>query len=478
MKSLLSALVCSAAFAAPYPIKRSADQFYVGTTWPTVPFKVPESWAGLLPITEASGENSTVNELFFWYFREEESGSKDDLVFWLNGGPGCSSLEGLLEENGPVLFPYNISGQPDQPYVKLNPYGWNKAASVVWVDQPIGTGLSTGDVDAKSYRDVAKEFFSFLEKFYAVFPENRNKKLWITGESAGGMFIPYIADYIYNNAEASHSAGINLKGISMNDPSFTGTFFGTEAAVVPFVQKWQKELRLNDLQLGPFYLQAKIHGYYDYVEKNLVYPPPDNGLQIPSQDSSYSPWEEIYYQVEIANSYFNAYNVNQSVKIDDPLGFSPSHPQASTHNIINDIPGFKKMLHATNKTWEMCASTVFAGTPNDPSPDVSVLPGVIEKSERSLIQHGMNDFVLLANGSALAIQNMTWGGSRGFQNKPTGLLRAGGRDAGTYHSERGLTFVTVSDSGHMIPQDRPEVALKNLKYLLGQISYNELGDDI
>lgn len=474
----LFTLICHVLYAAPSYDIPSADDYYVGTRWPTVPFEVPESWAGLVPIKEVNGNSSTKNDQFFWYFKEEEGcGSKNDLVVWLNGGPGCSSLTGMLEENGPVLFPENVTGKPDQPYVKLNPYSFNKLASVVWVEQPIGTGFTTGTIDAKSYRDVAAEFFSFLQNFYDIFPENKGKNLWVTGESAAGEYIPYMADYIYNQKDASDASGIKLKGISINDPSFTSQFLGEDAAIVPFVQTWHKELGLSDNFLDQFYSKAKKMGAYDYVERNLVYPALKEGIAAPFTSDVYSPWIDIYYEcLGIFSGYFNVYNVKESVVIDDALGFDPSTEQVSTKNIFNEIPGFKQLIHAPNHTWVACGSA-FASTPHDPSPDVSVLPGVIEQSERSLIQHGLNDFVLLANGSALAIQNMTWGGSRGFHFKPNGVLRVGGRDAGTYHSERGLTFISVIDSGHMIPQDKPEVAFKNLQYLLGQIGYDDLGKD-
>jgi serine carboxypeptidase-like clade I len=40
-------------------------------------------------------------KLYYWMVTSERDAAKDPVVLWLTGGPGCSSLDALIYENGP-----------------------------------------------------------------------------------------------------------------------------------------------------------------------------------------------------------------------------------------------------------------------------------------------------------------------------------------------------------------------------------------
>lgn len=72
----------------------------------------------------------------FWFF-EAHNGKPPDapLTVWINGGPDSSSMIGLFQELGPCSVDSNGT-------VINNPYAWNNASNMIFINQPATTGFS------------------------------------------------------------------------------------------------------------------------------------------------------------------------------------------------------------------------------------------------------------------------------------------------------------------------------------------------
>jgi carboxypeptidase D len=151
------------------------------------------------------------------------------LVIWLNGGPGCSSMDGLFLENGPFHFVPNGTSYALQP----NPYSWHKIpAYMLYIDQPVGTGLSftTGGVYPSNDLQVNRDFYFFLQAFLKLHADKfvtptpvqvdrantasgassartLVRPFYFSGESHAGHYIPSMIDYIHNQTEILLSGG-------------------------------------------------------------------------------------------------------------------------------------------------------------------------------------------------------------------------------------------------------------------------------
>lgn len=66
---------------------------YRVTSLPSVPFDVGELYSGLVPVYDDP------SRALFFFFAPTTGDPVDEVTIWLNGGPGCSSLEGFFQEN-------------------------------------------------------------------------------------------------------------------------------------------------------------------------------------------------------------------------------------------------------------------------------------------------------------------------------------------------------------------------------------------
>jgi len=93
-------------------------------------------------------------------------------------------------ENGPCVF-------DDANYTIFdNPYPWNNRTNVLYIEGPAGVGFSYAQTSAdKIFNDItsSNDFLEALKSFYVKFPEFVGRDLYISGESYGGIYVPYFA---------------------------------------------------------------------------------------------------------------------------------------------------------------------------------------------------------------------------------------------------------------------------------------------
>jgi carboxypeptidase C (cathepsin A) len=145
------------------------------------------------------------DELFYMYIPAINNPHIAPIMLWLNGGPGCSSLFGLLAEVGPVTSD-NYEGK-----FKVNPYSWNKDVNLLVIEQPAGVGFSKVNDPKFVYNDdIMGENLLFAIKDFLAEYSMKNREFYVSGESYAGVYIPTLATYMLNDNSEDK---VNLKGV-------------------------------------------------------------------------------------------------------------------------------------------------------------------------------------------------------------------------------------------------------------------------
>ncbi|KAG6370396.1 hypothetical protein JVT61DRAFT_12117 [Boletus reticuloceps] len=126
-----------------------------GSTLRFVGFDVGPSWAGLLPISNNSNETRQDD------YPSQRAGTRSRT----RGGPVLPS-RGFSKKTGLVL-----SWSYGQAKPRVNEYRWTNLFSVLWVEQPVGTGFSQGAPNIQNEDQLAEQLVGFLRQFLKVFSD-------------------------------------------------------------------------------------------------------------------------------------------------------------------------------------------------------------------------------------------------------------------------------------------------------------------
>lgn len=145
----------------------------------------------------------------------------------------------------------------------------------MWVEQPPPTGFATGPVWVHNNVENGEAFRQWFGEFCKVFPEYKDRKITIVGESYGGYYSTYIWDAL------SRDGGFRMGGIGTVDAVLASAKLREQAPVWPFYDANRQELGISDdwgKLVRPAMAEAGLTD--EWYAEALSYPPRSH-IQMP-----------------------------------------------------------------------------------------------------------------------------------------------------------------------------------------------------
>ncbi|CAG9864574.1 unnamed protein product [Phyllotreta striolata] len=374
-----------------------------------------KSYAGYLTVDEAYGSN-----LFFWFFPSESNWDTDPVILWLQGGPGAPSEFGIFDENGPFYFA--LDGQ-----LTLRNTSWTKSHSVVYFDQPAGTGFSfTNGGYARNQTKVGDDLYNGLYQFFQLFPNLQSNDFFITGESYGGKYVPATAHAIHRR-NPNDEMKINLKGIAIGngfvhpeyqlryaeylyqhgfvDGNTKKQLEDTENKAVEQIKQknWKAAAELLNVDLDNIGDNIDIPSIYNYLY--LVTP-----VDVDTYMDAFLAREDVRRALHVGNTVYNDGNVYDNLSQDIPKSITPWLSELLNHY-------------------------------------------------RVLVYNGQTDIIVAYPMTVEYVKNLNYSSAEEYKTATRRTWKYGEDVAGYVKSAGNLTEVMVRNAGHMVPTDQPEWAL-------------------
>ncbi|KAJ3576241.1 hypothetical protein NP233_g575 [Leucocoprinus birnbaumii] len=370
--------------------------------------------------------------LFFVLVKNRRTADKE------RGGPGCSSFDGLMMEIGP----WRTDGKGG---FKVQEGGWEEYTTVVFVDQPAGTGFSYTSTDRYVHLmdEAQKQFLQFLQQFYAVFPEYKRMDTYFAGESFAGQWIPYFAD-----AVLSSSLHVPLKGIAIGngwiDPKSHYQTYLDYVVKMGILEEnsppWKEAKQATDRCM-------------EAVAKD-----PEAMVIDACQNLLLDVTKVREKKVHGKDMCINIYDV----RLDDESPACGMNWPPEIHDVTEFLgrDNVKSAVHATDRPggWVECRGDVHRAFQEvKMKSSVTVLPQVLQKIP-VLLFAGDQDLICNHVGIETMIKNMKWNGGTGLGTVQTQPWSVNATPAGTWVESRNLTYVKIFNASHMAPWDSPHVS--------------------
>ncbi|KAL7134481.1 hypothetical protein ABFS83_11G029400 [Erythranthe nasuta] len=454
--SELHLISCGAGFSSSKNSSYEQQQLDRVSKLPGQSFNVSFAhYSGYATVNKESGR-----ALFYWFFEAEVDPSSKPIVLWLNGGPGCSSVAfGLAEEIGPFHI------EKDGKSIYLNPYSWNKAANILFLDSPAGVGFSysntSSDLFTNGDKRTAAENLEFLLQWFKRFPQYKGNDFYITGESYAGHYVPQLSQAIVKHNHKNGEEIINLKGLMVGNALIDD--FHDHLGVFQFM--WSVGM-ISDQTFKKLNILCDFQSFIHANEQC------DNALDLAYEEVGDIDMYSIFTPACTANSTSLSRLSRKKSKVGLlRRAYDPCTEEHST--VYFNLPEVQKALHVHTRNsslkWETCSNTVNENWQDSPKSVLNVYRELIHSGLRVWIFSGDTDAVIPVtstryNIDALKLPTVS----------PWRAWYDDGQVGGWTQEYKGLTFVTVRGAGHEVPLHRPKQALTLVKSFLSGISMPKL----
>ncbi|KAG1881409.1 Alpha/Beta hydrolase protein [Suillus tomentosus] len=403
-------------------------------------------------VTQISGyiNVGTNMSMWFWFFESRNSPEAAPFTLWLNGGPGCSSMIGLFQENGPCLV--NADGNS----TTLNPYSWNNLSNMIYIDQPIGTGFSYGTDTVNSTEAAAPFVWTAFQVLFEsqLFSKYASREFIFATESYGGHYGPSFVTY-FDEQNALIASGeidavpIVVSALMINngwyDPLIQNIAYLDFVTYAPGYGQLQPDdvlKNISDSLYGPDGCVAQENACYaagTSTKSNKICRDADNYCG----NNVYTP----------AAGDYDGYDIRQNSS-----GLFP--PEYYVHYLHKE--DVMKKIGAQVK-YEECSDAPyekFVKTGDGARTWLLQLSALVNSRMKILIWAGDTDLVCNWLGGHASVLAMDWYGNETLHNTPLTNMTIDGKPVAAVQNVDNFSFARVYGAGHEVPAFQPQAALQ------------------